>query len=198
MDFPLYNATFHPNNWLNQVQTKCILAGIKNEKEILKICKLNISEGIQIPNDINNFSELIKALKANPSFTVFKNDCKAKLDNMKFENDDTAQFLADVRRLCNNTGIIDNPEEVRRCLLNTYSSNEFFRNEFVKRVTHTNDVDDMFKIFSDVVSDGYKVIKYGYETLVTIKHVATGRYLTSLEVNYQTGSERQMVSILIF
>jgi hypothetical protein len=196
MDFPQYNATCHPKDWLNQVQTKCILAGIKNEKEILKLCKLNISNGIQIPDGINNVSDLINALKAHRSFTVFKNDCKAKLDNMTFEGGDTASFLADVRALCNNAEIINNPEEIRRRLLNTYSSNEFFRNEFTKRVTRFTSVDDMFRIYNhDGVSDDYKVIKYGPETLITIKHVATGRYLTSLEINYQTGSERQVVSI---
>ena len=55
----------------------------------------------------------------------------------------------------------------------------------------------MFKIYNDVVSDDSKVIKYVPETLITIKHVATGRYLTTLEVNYQTGSERQVVSIFL-
>ena len=114
---------------------------------------------------------------------------------MAFEGGDTAQFLADVRSLCNNAEIINNPEEIRRRLLNTYSSNEFFRNEFAKRVTRSTSVDDMFKIYSDVVSDDSKVIKYGPDTLITIKHVATGRYLSSLEINYQTGSERQVVSI---
>ena len=197
MDFPLYNATCHPRDWLNQVQTKCILSGIKNDKEILKLCKLNISKGIQIPEDINNVNGLINALKAHPSFNVFKNDCKAKLDNMTFEGGDTAQFLADVRALCNNAEIINNHDDVRRRLLNTYSSNDFFRNEFAKRVTRTTAVDDMFKIYSDVVSDDYKIIRYASEILVTIKHVATGRYLSSLEVNYQTGSERQIVSIFL-
>jgi hypothetical protein len=196
-NFPLYSATEHPNDWLNQVQTKCILAGIKNDKEILKLCKLNISKGIQIPEDINNVNGLINALKAHPSFNVFKNDCKAKLDNMTFEGGDTAQFLADVRALCNNAEIINSYDYVRRRLLNTYSSNDFFRNEFAKRVTRTTAVDDMFKIYSDVVSDDYKIIRYASEILVTIKHVATGRYLSSLEVNYQTGSERQIVSIFL-
>src|SRR3954468_6308483 len=116
MDFPLYNATVHPNDWLNQVQTKCILAGIKNDKEILKLCKLNISKGIQIPDDINTVSDLINALKANQSFTIFKNDSKASLDNMTFEGGDSAQFLAEFRAHCNNAEIINNPEEIRRRL----------------------------------------------------------------------------------
>jgi hypothetical protein len=197
MDFPQYDATIHPNDWLNQVQTKCILAGIKNDKEILKLCKLNISKGIQIPEDINNVNDLINALKAHPSFNIFKSDCKEKMDNMVFEGGDTAQFLADFRALCSNAEIINNPEDVRRRLLNAYSSNDFFRNEFAKRVTRTTSIDDMFKIYSDVVSDDYKIIRYDSETLVTLKHVATGRYLSSLEVNYPTGSERQIVSIFL-
>jgi hypothetical protein len=99
MDFPLYNSTIHPEEWLRQVQTKCILANIKTDKDVLKLCKLNISSEIQIPEDINNINDLIKALKAHPTFSIYKNDCKEKLDNMIFEGGDTAQFLADVRAL---------------------------------------------------------------------------------------------------
>jgi hypothetical protein len=194
MDFPQYNATIHPEDWLRQIQTKCILAGIKNDKEILKLCKLNIGNGIPVPDDVNNVTELINALKALPSFSIFKNDCKAKLDNMTFEGGDTAQFIADFRDLCSGAEIT-NPEDVRRRLLNAYSSNEFFRNEFAKRVTRTTSINDMFKIYSDAVSDDYKIIKYDSETLITIKHVATGRYLSSIDLNYQSGSERQVVSI---
>ena len=61
----------------------------------------------------------------------------AILDNMAFEGGNTAQFLAKISSLCNNAEIINNPEEIRRRLLNTYSSNVFFRNEFAKRVTRT-------------------------------------------------------------
>jgi len=63
----------------------------------------------------------------------------------------------------------------------------------------------MFKIYADVVADGLKLIKYvvgdpeefefSGEHLITIRHVATGRYLTSIDVNYETGSQRQIVSI---
>src|SRR3954451_24839894 len=128
---------------------------------------------------MNNVGDLINALKAHQGFTVFKNDSKAKLNNMTFEGGDTAQMLANLRALCNNIEIINNPEEIRRCLLNTSSTNDFFRNEFSKRVTRSTSVDDMFKIYSDVMSDDYKIIKYGPETLITIKHVATGRYLST-------------------
>ena len=184
MAFPTYDATVHPDEWLNQVQTQCIVNGIRNDREILKLCKLNIDGAITIP-DVANVADLVKALKAHPSFNIFKNDCKAKIDAMRFEGGDTANFLAELRRLINYAEI-DNPEDVRRRLLNTYSSNEFFRNEFAKRVTKTTTIDDMFKIYSDIVSDGSKLIKYvvgdtsrddfefGQENLIVIKHVATG------------------------
>ena len=209
MAFSVYNATVHPDDWLSTIQTQCIINNIKNEKEILRLCKLNIDKAIVIP-EVNSTTELVGALKNHPSFNIFKNDCKAKIDAMKFEGGDTAQFLADIRNLINNAEI-DNPDDVRRRLLNTYSSNDFFRNEFSKRVTRATLIDDMFKIYSDVVSDGSKIIKYvvedrvtkgtlkepkfGPDNLVTIKHVPSGRYLTSIDVNYQTGSQRQAVSI---
>ena len=205
MAFPTYNATVHPDEWLNQVQTQCLVAGIRNDKEVLRLCKLNIDGAINIP-DVSSVQELVKALKEHQSFNILKTDYKTRIDAMKFEGEDIGGFLAELRKYVNYAEI-ENPDEVRRRLINTYAS-DVFRNEFVKRVTKTTPVDDMFKIYSDIVSDGLKLIKYvvgydpsiekfefGAEQLITIKHVATGRYLSSIEeVNYEGGSQRQIVS----
>ncbi|CAB4495273.1 unnamed protein product [Rhizophagus irregularis] len=114
---------------------------------------------------------------------------------MKFEGGeggDTTAFLAEFRSHCDKAKI-DNPQEIKNRLLRTYSSNEFFKNEFSKRVTGVTSIDEIYKLYSEVISDSSKAIKYGPEFLIAIKHLATGKYLSSSEINYQTGSKRQVV-----
>src|SRR3954466_14182453 len=177
MELPKYNGTIHPEEWLKQVQTYCCLREIENEQKILKFCKLMIDSTITIPNEINSFDELIKALKSHSTFNIFKDSCKRKLQVMKYipekEENYTSTFLANFRSLCKNAEI-DNLEEIKKLLFNTYSSNEFFKNEFIKRVKGVNSIDEMVKIFNDVVFDELNVIRYG--SLVSLRHVSTGRY----------------------
>jgi len=197
MDIPKYNGTVHPEAWIKDVQAKCLINNLRQEKDVLKMCKLNIALSINFPNEINNLNELIKALKEHPTFEIFKNGCKEKLDQMIFEGGEggnTTQFLATFRSLCDNADII-NPQEIKNRLLRTYSTNEFFKNEFSRRSTGVTIIDEIYRLYSDVVSDSPKVIKYGPEWLITIKHRGTGRYLSSLEINYETGSKRQIVSV---
>ncbi|CAB4495269.1 unnamed protein product [Rhizophagus irregularis] len=116
---------------------------------------------------------------------------------MKFEdykNDDTAQFLADFRLLCENTEII-NPREIKSRLLKTNLSNKFFNNEFSRRTSDVTSIDEIYKIYSEVVADSTKIIKYGPEFLISIKHIETGRYLSSRQINYETGSQRQVLFV---
>jgi len=107
---------------------------------------------------------------------------------------DTATFLSNFRSLCKYAEI-DDIEEVKNLLLNTYS-NGFFVMEFAKRVNELNSIDGMLKIFSDIVFEEFNLIRYG--SYVALKHVATGKYLSSCNVNYQTGSHIQLVSIFYF
>jgi dolichyl-phosphate-mannose--protein O-mannosyl transferase len=109
------------------------------------------------------------------------------------EGDDTTQFLATFRSLCDNADII-NPQEIKNRLLRTYSTNEFFKNEFSRRTTAgVTNIDEIYRLYSDIVSDSSKLIKYGPEWLIAIKHRETGKYLSSCKINYETGSKRQMV-----
>jgi len=199
MDLPKYNGTIHPEEWLKQVQTFCYLKEITNERKILKICKLMIDSTITIPNEINSLDELIKALKSHSTFEIFKNTCRKKLKFLSYisekDGGNTATFLANFRSLCNDAEI-DDPEEIRNLLFDSYLSNKFFKIAFTKKVNGVNSVDDIFKIFDEVVSDELKIIKH--DSLVTLKHVATGKYLSSRNVNHQLGSGRRLVSIFFF
>jgi hypothetical protein len=203
MELLKYTGTIHPEEWLKQVQAHCYLKGIEDEQKILKICKLMIDSTIIIPKEINSFDELIKALKSHTTFNIFKDSCKRKLQVMKYvpekEENYTATFLANFRSLCNDAEI-NNPEEIRSILLNTYSSNKFFENEFIKRINNSNNqkfdnINEIVNLFNDIVFDELKAIKY--DSLITLKHVPTGKYLSSCNVNYQTGSHRQVVSIIL-
>lgn len=195
-NIPQYNATVHPEDWIREVQTVCLISNIRQERDILRLCKLNIDNSITISNDISSLNELIKALKSHSTFEIYKDGIKRKLDQMKFEGSeggDTTKFLAEFRSLCDKAEII-NPQEIKNRLLRSYSSNEFFKNEFSKRVTGVTSIEEIQRLYSEVISDSLKVIKYGPEFLIAIKHLATGRYLSSTSINYQSGSKRQVVS----
>ncbi|GBC07022.1 hypothetical protein RclHR1_00720031 [Rhizophagus clarus] len=198
MDLPKYDGNIHPEEWMKQIQTHCYLKGIESEIQILKICKLMIDFTIIIPKEINSFDKLIKTLKSHTTFSIFKNSCKKKLQLMKYnpEEEDIVSFLTKFRLLCNYAEIND-PEELKTLLVNSYS-NDFFKKEFIKRIDNNINskeipyyIDEIIKLFSEVVLDELKVIKY--DSLIALKHVTTGRYLSSCDINYQTGSQKQIV-----
>ena len=195
MDLPKYNGTVHPEEWLKQIQIYCYSKGNSN---VLFFCKLMIDSTITIPNEINSFEELIKALKSHSTFEIFKNTCKVKLKSMKYipekDGGNTATFFSNFRLLYKYAEIND-IEETKNLLLITYS-NEYFITEFAKRVNGLNSIDEMLILFSDIVFEEYKLIKHG--SYIALKHVATGKYLSSCNVNYQTGSCSQLVSIFFF
>jgi hypothetical protein len=57
-----------------------------------------------------------------------------------------------------------------------------------------NSMDELIKEFEDIVMDESNIIRYG--SIVALKHVATGKYLTSIEdLYYTTGSKDQLVYI---
>ncbi|PKY45402.1 hypothetical protein RhiirA4_542568 [Rhizophagus irregularis] len=193
MELPKYSGTIHPQEWLKQVLIFCYFNQIKDDKEVLNICKTMINSTIIIPNvnEIKSFEELIEALKLHSTFNIFKISCKRKLQMMKFipeQQDDIATFLANFHSLCNDAEINDH-EEIITLLINSYS-NYFFKSEFIKRVEGINSVDEIFKIFSEVVFDESKIIKFG--SSIALKHVATGKYLSSCSVNYITGSKERV------
>ncbi|GBC07020.1 hypothetical protein RclHR1_00720029 [Rhizophagus clarus] len=197
MELIKYTGTIHPEEWLKQIQIHCYLKGIEDEQKILKICKLMIDSTIIIPKEINSFDDLIKLLKSHTSFNIFKDSCKRKLQVMKYdpkkEENYTATFLSNFRSLCNDAEIINNPQEIKNLLLNTYSSNKFFENEFIKRSKDPklDNINKIVNLFNNIVFDELNVIKF--DSLITLKHVPTGKYLSSRNVNYQTGSLRKMV-----
>jgi hypothetical protein len=197
MELPTYNGTCHPNKYIKRMRAYCKVNQVTNEKDILDLCILMIDTIITIPNEINSIDALITFLKSHSTFNIFKNTCKAKLKFLKYvsekEGGNTATFLANFRSLCDDAEV-DNIEEITNYLLNTLSLDKFLKIEFKRKVDGINSIDEILKIFSDVVIDELNVVRYG--SLVTFKHVATGKYLSSCSKNYLTGSGFQIVSIL--
>lgn len=56
MNIPIINETVNPEEWMKQVQTICIINNTRQERDILKLCKLNIHSSIILPNDINSLN----------------------------------------------------------------------------------------------------------------------------------------------
>jgi hypothetical protein len=176
MDITRYYGTVHPEEWLKQVQTICIINNIE-ESDVLKLCKLNIDPSITIPNEINTLNELAKVLKAHSTFEIYKNDCKRRLDRMSFrgeEDSDITKFLADFRSLCFKAEITC-PQKIKNHLSRTYSSNEFFKNEFSKRVTGVTSIDEIYRLYIEVILDNSN----GTEFSVASKDLVVGRHSSS-------------------
>ncbi|RGB41941.1 hypothetical protein C1646_751554 [Rhizophagus diaphanus] len=115
MDIIKYNATIHPDEWVKYVWTKCLIHKIKKEKEILQLCKLNIT--INLKTEPKTLDDLIEILKAHPTFDIFK--------------------------IC----------QIKSRLLKTNLSNKFFNNEFSRRTSDVTSIDEIYKIYSEVLKD---------------------------------------------
>ena len=58
-------------------------------------------------------------------------------------------------------------------------------------------MNELIKEFGEIVIDELNLIKSG--SIVALKHVATGKYLSTIEnLRYTTGSKSQMVFIFIY
>ncbi|RGB41938.1 hypothetical protein C1646_751552 [Rhizophagus diaphanus] len=152
-----YYATVHPQEWVKQVQTTCLINNTRQETDILKLCKLNIDLQISIPNEINTLKELVNALKTHPTFERYKSSRKYILDQMRFQGDDATKFLAEFRSLCFKAEIT-NPQEIKDRLLETYSSNEFFKREFPDKTSGVTSINEIYRLCSEVISDSSRVV----------------------------------------
>src|SRR5688572_3244835 len=184
MDIPVYDGNIHPDEWIKNF----------NGAKYNGSTSLVDSTTIKLPAKINSFEELRNALKDDISFTVFKNTNKKKLQLLKYipeyEGGDTSKFISTFRKLCYNAEIND-IEEQKNYLYRSFPNN-YFLTEFIKRKEKINSMNDLIKEFEEIVTEGSNLIRNGY--IVALKHVATGKYLSSIEnLRYTTGSRTQLV-----
>ncbi|RIA88544.1 hypothetical protein C1645_826180 [Glomus cerebriforme] len=196
MNPPRYDGTIHPDEWIKQIRVFCYFKQITNEQEIVKFCKSMIHSTININNDseeINTFNSLSDALRSHITFKILKDTCKRKLQVLRFipeiHGGDTAKFISYFNTKCFDAEIND-LEEQKKLLFHCFSD-DFFRKEFNKQIHNIKSREALLKLFNDIVSEYSRLIKYG--NFVTIKHVTTGKYLTTDEKKYLTGSRGQIV-----
>jgi hypothetical protein len=192
--FPKYDGSIHPDEWINDIK-KYYNIWEDNYGGFLNIAKSLINPTIKLLTEINDLEELRNALKNDITFTVFKDSNKRKLLSLKYisekDGGDTFKFLTDFRNLCYNSEIID-IEEQKKYIFKALKNHQYFLAEFCKKMDNINSTDKLIKEFEDIIIDESNIIRHG--SIVTLKHIATGRYLTSVkDLYYTTGSKKQLV-----
>ncbi|RGB36725.1 hypothetical protein C1646_696684 [Rhizophagus diaphanus] len=197
MDIPKYNGTMHPEEWIRQIKASCYYNNVCSDGIHVYLCKQLIHPAIKIPyiDNIPTTNELLNALKAHVTFTIFKESCKRKLLTLKYipekNGGNTATFLANFQSLCYNAEIND-IEEIKNIFLKSIIYAEFFNDEFLKKSKEINSMEELLKLFGDITADEAILIKNG--SCIAIKHAATGKYLNSASnLNYKTGTSQQAV-----
>ena len=126
---------------------------------------------------------------------VFKNTNKRILESLRYipesEGGKTSKFISEFRKLCYNAEIND-IEEQKKYLYKSLPMNNYFSSEFYKKMKNVNSVNELIKEFEDIIAEESNLIKN--DSIVALKHVATGKYLNSAEtLCYATGSYTQLV-----
>ncbi|UZO21194.1 uncharacterized protein OCT59_013593 [Rhizophagus irregularis] len=202
MDFPKYNGTIHPDEWINDIRIYFKLKNI-NDRDCLKIVLSFIDPIITLPNRIDSFEKLRNAFKEDISFTVFKRTNKKLLESLRYiperKGGNTSKFVSNFRKLCYNSEVNDIEEQkiyFRNALPKL--SNDNYNNcydyflEFTKRWEKIKSMNHLVKEIEEIVTVESNLIKN--ESIVALKHVSTGKYLSSIEnLCYTTGSKSQMV-----
>ncbi|PKY43495.1 hypothetical protein RhiirA4_418306 [Rhizophagus irregularis] len=199
MDFPKYDGSKHPDEWLDDAQKYfCVRQG-KGSEYIVYIALSLVDSTIKLPTGIDNIEKLRNALKEDISFTVFKNTNKRKLQSLKYNPErkggDTSYFISTFRKLCYNAEIND-IEEQKRYLYKSLPNNHFdyISNEFYEKMKNVNSINELIKRFEEIVLEESNLIRNG--SVVALKHIATGKYLSSINnLCYTTGSQKQLIFI---
>ncbi|GBC02566.1 hypothetical protein RclHR1_04690017 [Rhizophagus clarus] len=196
MDLPKYNGNIHPDEWINDIQKYLRLRNNNyTSNDYLEIAKTLVDTNISLPTGIDNFEKLRNALREDISFTIFKNTNERKLQSLKYipesRGGDISKFISNFLKLCYNADIND-IEGKKNYLYESLPMNNYFSNEFYKKMKNVNSINELIKEFEDIVVEESNLIKT--ESIVALKHVATGKYLSSAEnFCYITGSCTQLV-----
>ncbi|PKC71327.1 hypothetical protein RhiirA1_438957 [Rhizophagus irregularis] len=201
MDIPKYDGNIHPDEWINDIQ-KYLKLRYTGDNYLNIAISLVDSNIISLPTNIDSFEELRNTLKEDISFTVFKCTNKRLLELLKYipekEGGNTSKFISDFRKLCYNSEINDIREQ-KNYFCNTLpklpNKNDTdcynYLLEFIKRREKIKSMNDLVKEFVEIITDELNLIKNG--SIVALKHVVTGKYLSSIEnLRYTTGSMNQL------
>ncbi|RIA82716.1 hypothetical protein C1645_493267 [Glomus cerebriforme] len=124
---------------------------------------------------------------------------KRKLQSLKYiperTGGDTSKFISTFRKLCYNAEINDIDEQ-KKYLFKSLPNNHFdyISNEFYKKMENVNSINELINEFENIVLEESNLIRN--ESIVALKHVVTGKYLSSiLNLCYTTGSKSQSVFV---
>ncbi|GBC02563.1 hypothetical protein RclHR1_04690014 [Rhizophagus clarus] len=194
MDFPKYDGNIHPDEWINDIQRYC---EIWKTESCLYIAISLIDPIVKLPTNINDIENLRNALKEDISFSIFKNTNKRKLQLLKYipENrgGDTSKFISTFLKLCYNAEIND-VEEQKNYLYKSLPMMHFdtISNEFHEKMKNVSSTNELVKEFEDFAI--YESNLITSESIIALKHIATGKYLSSIEnLCYTTGYKFQLV-----
>ncbi|GBB99390.1 hypothetical protein RclHR1_03500015 [Rhizophagus clarus] len=187
MNHVKYDGNIHPEEWVRQIRLSFYgfydinNENTKNEQEIINYCKLLIRPSIKISPETNSFVGLINDLKSDISYDVFKSSVRKKLQDLKLYHISDLTFLINFQQLCYE-GEITEIEEQKKLFLNALPK-ESLQHAFIDhKFDKINSMEKLFKYFYESLIDESKVIKD--EAVVTLKHVATGKYLSSSSEAY--------------
>ena len=200
MDFPKYDGNIHPDEWINDIQKHYYTWKISYAGLLRYVISL-VDPTIKLPTGIDKLEKLRNALKEDISFTVFKNTNKRKLQSLKYFSEskggDTSKFISNFRKLCYNAEINEIDEQKKYFYKSLYLScgpEDYFFTELSRRKEKINSMDELIKQFGEIVTDKLNTIYSG--SIVVLQHIATGKYLTSIENLHFT--EKNKIQLVLY
>ncbi|GBB96739.1 hypothetical protein RclHR1_02820002 [Rhizophagus clarus] len=194
MILQVYDGNIHPDEWLRQFNTYCLLNKITEDKDKLELAKMMIDSTIDVGN-VKSLPELIEALKKEVSFPVFKNTNKRKLQVLKYKGEnaggDTSKFIETFRKLCHNAEI-DDFDEQKKYFIETLPY--ALKNKLLDNIDDVESLNDIISRFNNLLIEPSISISIKSGSTIALKHVVTGKYLSTVEnLKYSGGSGSQMV-----
>ncbi|RIA89062.1 hypothetical protein C1645_825431 [Glomus cerebriforme] len=199
MEVQKYDGNIHPDEWIDDIKKYRPQWNNNYEGGFLGTVISLVDSTIKLPTGIDDIEKLRNVLKEDISFTIFKNTNKRKLQSLKYipesRGGDTSKFISNFLKLLYNAEIND-IEEQKKYLYNSLPMNHFnyISNEFYRKMKNVNSTNELIKEFEEIVSYESNLIKN--ESIVALKHIATGKYLSSIEnLCYTTGSHTQLIFV---
>ncbi|GBC07130.1 hypothetical protein RclHR1_07280007 [Rhizophagus clarus] len=198
---PKYDGTIHPNEWLRQIKAQCTIHINYDTYENLENMTLEVARLLVDPlinvNDVESNDQLLTTLKNNVLFKIFLKSNKQKLRDLSYkfntdgdDDESTVEFLVKFKTLCDNAEIVDIDEQ-KFYLLHTLDIKYHYK--YSRQIENINTFDELLTSFQDFIIDQKCSIRNFYT--VIIKHVVTGKYLSSTSDRYSDDSNGYVVTL---
>ncbi|CAG8609157.1 22024_t:CDS:2 [Racocetra persica] len=186
--FPEYNGSCHPEDWLREFLFVATVQENKlSESEIISLALLKISRSIyRNNNSIKNISQLLKFLKADPSFSIFKMESERKIMALHFTySTDVTHFIIELRQLLADAEICDFKLQ-KQSILKILPTK--FLDTYRLKIVDSHNIEDVFINLQNFLSNYKRVVKYG--SVITLRHFGTEKLLSSSLHRYTGGTKQ--------